>query len=614
MQLERRAAPPLAALDTVLRIVTEIPAAILVLVEVGILFAGVICRYVLNSPLFWSDEVAGLLFLWLVMLGAVIALRRGEHMRMTAVVSCLPPRAQRFLATLSALVVAVFVAEILLPAASYMEDAELMMSPALQIPDSWRVAGLLVALVLLLIIALRQLLATANWGDLFAAAAVVVAFGLLFWWTRDWLVAIGNANLLVFFVVLVGILIAAGVPIAFCFGISTIAYVVFATTAPVSVIVDRMDQGMSSTELLAVPMFVLLGLLLELSGIARVLVELLSALVGHKRGGLSYVLLAAMYLISGISGSKAADQAAVAPVLFPEMKRRGANPGELVAQLAAAAAMSETIPPSLLLIIVGSVTGVSIAALFTGGLLPATVAAFALVVVVAYRCRNETPVGTRPPLARIGRLFVIAIPALVLPLLIRFVVLEGIATATEVATVGVVYVAVVGLAVYGDFDWHRVLPILVETARLSGAILLIIGTATSMAWALTQAGFAQTLADIMVKTPGGQTGFLAISIALFVVLGSVLEGLPAMVLFGPLLFPIAKQLGINDVHYAIVAILAMGIGLFSPPFGVGFYQSCLIGRASSEQALGRIWPYMAALLLALAVVAAVPWLSTGFLG
>ena len=134
-----------------------------------------------------------------------------------------------------------------------------------------------------------------------------------------------------------------------------------------------------------------------------------------------------------------------------------------------------------------------------------------------------------------------------------------------------------------------------------------------MAWSLTQAGFAQTLADMMTGLPGGKAGFLAVSIVLFVVLGSVLEGLPAMVLFGPLLFPVAQQLGIHLVHYAIVAILAMGIGLFSPPFGVGFYQTCLIGRVSSDEAFGRIWPYMAALLLALALVAAVPWFSTGFL-
>jgi tripartite ATP-independent transporter DctM subunit len=320
-----------------------------------------------------------------------------------------------------------------------------------------------------------------------------------------------------------------------------------------------------------------------------------------------------MYLISGISGSKAADQAAIAPVLLPEMKRRGAHPGELVAQLAAAAAMSETIPPSLVLIIVGAVTGVSISALFTGGLLPAGVAALGLVVLIFFRTRRERPTGAGVSLRRAGRLFVIAIPALILPFLIRYAVLAGIATATEVATVGVVYSIFVGIAVYRCFDWRRLFPLLVETAALSGAILLIIGTASAMAWSLTQAGFAQALASVMTGLPGGRAGFLGVSIVLFIVLGSVLEGLPAMVLFGPLLFPIAQQIGIDLVQYAIVAILAMGIGLFSPPFGVGFYQTCLISRASSDDALGRILPYIATLIVALIVVAAFPWISTGFL-
>ena len=156
-------------------------------------------------------------------------------------------------------------------------------------------------------------------------------------------------------------------------------------------------------------------------------------------------------------------------------------------------------------------------------------------------------------------------------------------------------------------------PILIETAALSGAILFIIGNASAMGWSLTQAGFAQVLADFMTGLPGGAAGFMAISIVVFVVLGSVLEGLPAMVLFGPLLFPVAQQLGINQVQYAMVAILAMGIGLFSPPFGVGYYQSCLFVKVSSDEAFGRIWPYMASILAALIVVAAVPWISTGFL-
>jgi tripartite ATP-independent transporter DctM subunit len=273
--------------------------------------------------------------------------------------------------------------------------------------------------------------------------------------------------------------------------------------------------------------------------------------------------------------------------------------------------MSETIPPSLVLIIVGAVTGVSTQALFSGGLLPAGIGALALIAVIAFRTRKDKAQGEKSPLRQTGRLFVVAIPALVLPVLIRYAVLAGITTATEVATVGVVYAALIGIFVYRQFEWRRVFSLLTETAALSGAILLIIGTASVMAWSLTQAGFAQVLTAVMTDLPGGRTGFMLASIVLFMILGSVLEGLPAMVLFGPLLFPIAQQLNINVVQYAIVAILAMGIGLFSPPFGVGFYQSSLIARTPSVEAIRKIWPYMAALVGALLLVAAIPWLSTG---
>ena len=263
---------------------------------------------------------------------------------------------------------------------------------------------------------------------------------------------------------------------------------------PLSVVVNRMDEGMSNLLLLSVPMFVFLGLLMEMTGIARVMVAFLAALVGHVRGGLSYVLLGAMYLVSGISGSKAADMAAVAPVLFPEMRRRGSHPGELAALLASSSAMSETIPPSLVLITIGSVTNVSITALFTGGLLPAAVAALALVVVSWYRSRHmDTGGGERAPVSLMLRTFVIAMPGLTLPFVIRAAVIDGIATATEVSTVGVVYTAVLGLLVYRQFDWRRIYPILVDTVSLTGAVMLIIGTATAMAWALTQSGFSQWL-------------------------------------------------------------------------------------------------------------------------
>jgi len=353
---------------------------------------------------------------------------------------------------------------------------------------------------------------------------------------------------------------------------------------------------------------------MEMTGIARVMVAFLVALVGHVRGGLSYVLLGAMYLVSGISGSKAADMAAVAPVLFPEMRRRGQHPGELAALLATSSAMSETIPPSLVLITIGSVTNVSISALFTGGLLPALVAAIALVVVAWWRSRKEDTSGRRrAPGKEIARTLLIALPGLTLPFVIRFAVVRGVATATEVSTVGVVYTALLGLLIYRQFDWRRIYPLLVETVALTGAVMLIVGTATAMAWALTQSGFSNWLVAGMANVPGGRAGFLAITIVTFIFLGSVLEGIPAILLFGPLLLPVARAMGVHEVHYAIVVILAMGIGLFAPPLGVGFYGACAIGKISPDDALWRIWPYIFALVVALVIVAAVPWLSIGFL-
>ena len=326
------------------------------------------------------------------------------------------------------------------------------------------------------------------------------------------------------------------------------------------------------------------------------------------------MLIGAILLVSGISGSKTADMAAVAPVLFPEMKRRGADEGELVALLAASGAMSETIPPSIVLIVIGSVTSVSIAGLFTAGLLPGLFLAGVLCLMARRAAGRENLAGVvRAPARVVWRAFVVAIPALLLPFVIRGAVVEGVATATEVSTIGVAYTVLVGVLIYRQFDWRRIYPMLVDTATLSGAILLIVGGATAMAWALTQSGFSQSLTGFMATLPGGHWSFLGISIVVFAVLGSVLEGIPAMVLFGPLLFPIARQLGINELHYAVVVILAMGIGLFAPPFGLGYYAACIIGRVPAEVGLRRIWPYLGALAAGIVVVALVPWLSTGFI-
>jgi tripartite ATP-independent transporter DctM subunit len=408
--------------------------------------------------------------------------------------------------------------------------------------------------------------------------------------------------------------VAIGVPISFTFGMATLSYLALATHMPLSVIAGMISQASTNIVLLAAPMFVLLGLVMESTGMARRMVDAISAFVGHLRGGLYIVEVVGMFLVSGISGSKLADMAAVAPVLFPEMARRGYSRSEMSALLATSGAAMELIPPSLLLIVIGSVCNLSIAALFTAGLLPAAVASAFLVVVSLRRSRHEViQLAERVPWGKRMRVLLIALPSFVLPFIIRYLVVAGIATATEVSTVGVVYTMVVGVVLYREFDWRNTYPILRETATLTASILLIVSTATSMSWALTQSGFAGGLANALEHAPGGQFTFWALSIVLFIVLGSVLEGIPVIVLFGTLLFPIAGALGIHEIHYAIVVILAMSIGLFAPPVGVGFYQSCAFGKVAPDLVVKTTVPYIVALIIALLLITAVPWISIGFL-
>ena len=604
----------LARVDRALGSLVEWPAALLVLADIAVLGAGVVSRYVLHSPLLWSDELASILFLWLAMLGSVVALRRGEHMRMTALVSSASPPRRALMEAVATLACLAFLALVVVPAWEYAAEERAITTPALEISNLWRAAALPVGIVLMAVFAVLRLLRSV--GPRTGLGAVLVVGGLvgLFWLAAPMLVPLGRLNLLIFFVGVAGGCVFAGIPIAFAFGLATFGYLALTTRTPMLALVGRMDEGMSHLILLAVPLFVFLGLLIEMTGMARAMVAFLASLLGHVKGGLSYVLIGAMYLVSGISGSKAADMAAIAPALFPEMKARGAKPGDLVALLAATGAQTETVPPSLVLITIGSVTGISISALFTGGLLPAVVLGLMLCGVVAWRYRHEDLSAVRrAPKAEVAKLFMIALPALALPFVIRAAVVQGVATATEVSTIGIAYSVLAGLLIYRQFDWRRVGPMLVDTAALSGAILLIIGTATAMAWGLTQSGFSKLLAQTMAGMPGGAPMFMAVSIAAFTVLGSVLEGIPAIVLFGPLLFPIARQLGIHEVHYAMVVILSMGLGLFAPPLGVGYYAACAIGRVNPDEGIRPIVGYMVALLTGTVIVAFVPWISLGFL-
>lgn len=546
----------------------EIASVVSVCAMIALLFVSAVSRYAFDFALVWSDEVSSCMQTWMVMLGAIVAVKRNDHMRLTTVLQLAPPTLQRHITTFVQGLLLVFLVSVLVPISRYVVDAWTIRSPLLEIPYTIRLLAIPFGLGLICWIMIADTVRGRTPLELISAITLIVLLTLGLRWAVPVLESLGNYNLLVFFVAFLMFVIFAGMPIAFAFGIATFSYLVFMTDVPLTIMANRMAEGMSDPILSAIPLFVFLGSLMVLTGLARTLVEFLYACVGHLRGGVSYVMIASMYLVSGISGAKAADMAAVAPVLVPEMERRGKDRINLVALMAATGAMSETIPPSLVLIATGVVTGVSIKSLFTAGFIPALVCAVCLIGIVAFRSRNEVVVP-RDMVNRgnIVASFVAAIPGLLLPILIRTFVVKGITTATEISAFAIGYTLV-----FGGFRRclraRELYSAALAAASLSGAIILILGFVTAMAWAITQTGFSSDLGDFFVGLPGGKTVFMLSTVATLIVLGSVLEGIPAVVLVGPILFPIAKELGISEVHYAIVVILAMGIGLFMPPFGI----------------------------------------------
>lgn len=601
------------AFRIVIRVIEAVSALLLVAL-IGLLLTSVFYRYVLGTPIIFSDELSSLLFLWVVMLGSVIAIDRGEHLRLAVVLNAVKPRTREFMDALGMVAVGAFLVALLPPALEHVAFEADVASIGLGISMAYRVAGIPLGIVLMLLVLGVKFFTQTSWRDIVLSILTVAGIALAMWLLTPVFAHLGKANILIFLIGVIAACLVIGVPIGFCFGLGALSFLLFSTHLPLTVVVGRMDEGMSSLVLLSVPVFLLLGCILDETGMGKAIVDFLASLLGHVKAGMSYVMLGSLYLVSGISGSKVSDMATVAPALFPEMKRRGNKPEEMVALLGTGAIMADTVPPSIVLIVIGSVAGVSIASLFASGFVVAFFLLLILAVAARWRVRHERMDGVkRAPLVLVGRVLLIAAPALALPFLIRIAVGEGIATATEVSTFAVVYALAAGAVIYGGIRPTALYRMLVETASMSGAILIIMGTASAAAWVLTQTGFAQSLASFMQALPGGWIVFMFVTIATFILLGCLLEGLPAIVLLAPLMFPIAKALGIDLVHYSMVVVVAMNIGLFIPPVGIGFYIACSIGKVEPDGAMRMVWFYLGALVIGLIAIALVPAISIGLL-
>jgi tripartite ATP-independent transporter DctM subunit len=406
--------------------------------------------------------------------------------------------------------------------------------------------------------------------------------------------------------------LVGGAPIGFALAFTALIYIWIEGTLPGLIFAQQMARGIDNFVLLAIPFFILVGYLMEANGMSVRLIALLERLVGRIRGGLNVVMVLSMVIFSGISGSKMADVAAVGSVLIPAARRSGQNPGGAVALLAASAVMAETIPPCINLIILGFVANLSIGGLFMAGLLPAGLMALALIGVVILfgadaRFSQEAAL-TQAPLAQLWRGALVTLGLLVIIFAgFRF----GVATATEISAFAALYALVVGGLTFRELGPRAAARSFVNAATRSGLVLFIVAAAQSLAFILTLQQFPHALAQAMIALSehAGAWPFLILSILILIVMGSILEGAAALIIFGPLLVPVAGQIGINGLHFGVVLVIAMGIGLFAPPLGLGLYGACLIGGAPIESTIRPMLGYLGLLLLCLMVIAFVPGLT-----
>ncbi len=599
------ARPPV--LPRLLQVVELLTAATLA-VDVVVVFVSVIWRYFLHDPFEWSEEIARSLMVMLVFFGAAAALGRSRHVGIDSVRGMLPPHWQPYVVRAGDWVIVCVGVGLVVTSSMLLKESQVQTTPA-GLPQALFVLPVVLGSAFLLLFGLAHAFRP---FDRHAIVGLAVVAGLLALTVLPTFVAPALAPK-PFHVLLFAFLLClvAGVPIAFALSIGALLFFIVEPTLPMVIFAQQVAAGVDHFVLLAVPFFVLAGMVMEVNGMSSRLIELLLRWFGHLRGGLNLIMVVAMAFFSGISGSKLADVAAVGGILMPAVRKTRQDANEATGLLAASAVMAETIPPCINMIILGFVANLSIGGLFLAGIAPAILMAAALAAFSIWRGKKvdvsrviEQP---RPMLKLIGG----ALVGLVMIVMIGKGVASGIATSTEISAFAVVYAVVVGWLAFRELTWRSLLKLFMDASVLAGMIMFIVAAAGAVAYSLTIEQIPHELARVMVSLAHtyGSWLFMVIAIASLILFGAVLEGAPALIIFGPLLTPIAVQLGYHPLHFAIILVIAMGIGLFSPPFGLGMYATCTIAGTRVADVAKPYARYVLVLLVTLALIVAWPEFS-----
>jgi tripartite ATP-independent transporter DctM subunit len=482
-------------------------------------------------------------------------------------------------------------------------------APTLPISAFWTQLALPVGVALFVVNVIRCRLIRYRWTTIVIAGAIVLA-GVVALLLLQLLgpVAIDSQPSLFVTLAALALMVAMGMPIMFAFAAAAMVFLLLSNTVGVGTIPPTLWNGVRDPVLLAVPFFTWAGFILTKGGLSPYLARFITNLVDHFRGGTLQVVVVSMYLFSGISGSKIADMAAVSSALkgIPGRGTDAADTdpdGRFTAVLNASAAMGETIPPSIGIIVVGTITSLSITSLFLAGLLPALALAACLMIVIYLQARvRHEPRRRRAPIIQIGTSLIAAIPALTVPVILIGGVVGGFSTPTEVSAVAVVYALLLAGVIYRKLNLRDLWGLTIETLSIAGMALFALSTAGGFSFALSIAQVPQTLGTWIQGLHVGPIVFMLACALLMAVMGSVLEGLPALLIFMPLLLAPAIQVGINPIQFAIVMLVAIGIGVHAPPLGVGFYVACMLTKVKPVVAMRPMLVYLGVLLLGLVIL------------
>ena len=588
--------------------ITDTVAAVLLAADLLVVIVSVTLRSLFNAPVEWSDDVARGLMVGSSFFGAASAVARGENAGVAFFVDRVPPHVRRIVDAAVALLILIIAAYVAWHA---IELGQLTtgQTTGSGLPLELTFYPMGFGAACMAAFALDHFVRR-DWRDVFAAIAVTAAVAGLWlaWSTLSPRTAPGPAPLMLIGFVLS---LAGGMAIGFALALAALIFIWAEGALPGVIFAQQMARGIDNFVLLAIPFFILVGYLMEANGMSVRLIALLERMVGRMKGGLNVVMVLSMVIFSGISGSKMADVAAVGSVLIPAARRSRQNPGNAVALLAASAVMAEAIPPCINLIILGFVANLSIGGLFMAGIVPAILMALALIAVaVLFGTRTEVSDEATAAVPS-AQLWSGAAATVGLIVLIFGGFKSGFATATEISAFAALYALVVGSVMFRELGWRAAARSFTQSAIRSGLIMFIVAAAQSLAFVLTLQQVPHMLGDALVhlSQSSGTWLFMLLSIAILIVMGSVLEGAAALIIFGPLLIPVATQLGIAPLHFGVVLVVAMGIGLFAPPLGLGLYGACLVGNVPIEQTVKPIFGYLGLLLICLLVIAFVPALT-----